>query len=166
MRRREPWEPNPDTILEDLIAWANNTRTSTGPRTFAEVEAAVAGKRRAARARRDVAQAKRIAVMELAELERKARGTMQARILRAMEPGLWYGAYDVLRAVDAPKGSHVWFSREARSGGLVGRQRNPAWSAKPVQPWRILSGEIREPKWLYRLTAAGEAKRTTLAKAA
>lgn len=152
---RNSWWPNPDTIIEDLLRLSDGTRGRTGPRSYADVEKALAGKRKARAARNAGNRAK-------LEQERKAIKARRRsppgqgiadRMLRAMQPGEWYGAGDLARAVGAGRGARSKVAQTLLRRRLVERTRNPAWSSAPVDPWRIMAGEIREPKWLYRLTA-------------
>ena len=72
-----------------------------------------------------------------------------------MHPNEWYGAGDLVRAVGAGRDARCKLGHVLLPRGLVERARNPAWSGAPVDPWRIMGGEVREPKWLNRLTGNG-----------
>ena len=146
-----------DSLIENILRATDDRRRRTDPRPYAEVERCVAGKRKA-RATRNAG--KRAAL----EQERKATKSRRRsppghgiadRLLRAMHPNEWYGAGDLVRAVGAGRDARCKLGHVLLPRGLVERARNPAWSVAPVDPWRIMGGEVREPKWLYRLTGNG-----------
>src|SRR3990172_9322677 len=83
------------------------------------------------------------------------------RILAAMEPGAWYGVRDLVNTTGIPRKSVCAKIYQDMVGrGWVVRGRNPAWDGR----WATRSDERRvvEPEFLWRLTAAGEAKRMAL----
>src|SRR5687768_11301011 len=48
---QKAWWPNPHTIIEDILRATDDRRGRTGPRSYAEIEKALAGKRKARAAR-------------------------------------------------------------------------------------------------------------------
>lgn len=73
------------------------------------------------------------------------------QIAMVMLPGHWYAAGDLARATGAEKRRVGDTMLERR---LVVKGRNKGWPGKQIgvgRTWRV-----REPKWFYRLTEAGE----------
>lgn len=157
---RRIWEPNPETIFDDLMRLASGVRRRNDPMTLADVDKVRAGKARAKAKRTAVKRAE----MAAAKAERAARykpkpDSVWIRLLLAMRPGEWHGAGDLVRAAGVSRRNKFRMVDTLQARGLVESVDNPAWSSAPVAPWRIIGGEVREPKRLYRLTAAGEARR-------
>lgn len=164
-RRRPPWEPNPETILEDLMALDRRVKFPGEPLPVWMVEAMRAGYRRWRQERKAKAAERSIARQRAREAEQKARGTIADRMLAVMQPGQWHGRGDVIAAADIEPGSGKWKMRELLIAGLVERAANPAWTPEIINPWRIMAGEApHEPRWLFRLTAAGERRRAAWAR--
>lgn len=156
MGRRKPWDVNPETIMEDLLRASGQKRTRTDPWTLEGIEAIKAGRRRGKAAR----MAKRFAEREAAKPPKPP--AVIDRFLRLMEPGEWYGLNSVADAagVDLNQQGIVGHSLVAKR--LAERQGNPAWSVRVMTRGPIPKGFRSEPKWLYRLTVAGEARRLAL----
>ena len=82
----------------------------------------------------------------------------KVRIARAMSAGRWYGAPDIRRLTGLTNGSVQFVLGRMRRAGLLEREQDPDWRA-----WEYVRGvgvqyqAQRPPRWLYRLTAAGEA---------
>jgi hypothetical protein len=150
------------TLIENILRAADGKRRRTDPRPYAEVGRCVAGKRKALATR----NAGKHAVLEQERKARKARRRsapgqgIADKILQVMQPGEWYGAGDLVRAVGAGRDARCKLGQVLLPRRRVERARNPAWSTAPINPWRIMAGEVREPKWLYRLTG------TTVSEAA
>lgn len=154
MVRRAWWMPNPETILEDLLRAASNTRRRTDPQSLEHIEKVKATKR----AKREA----RLAEKMNARVPRPRPASCQLQMLRGMNPGAWYGAKELGRSVGLDhdqSNSAAWALRQKR---WVTRQANPRWDPKPIDPWEIAAGAVREPQWLYRLTAEGEARQLSL----
>lgn len=93
------------------------------------------------------------------------RGTLDAALLGAMEPGQWYGRPDIRVLSGAKRNSvHARLGRYERDG-WVERARNPDWT--PTETPRGAIGHFRPndrpPEWLFRLTPLGEAVRRQVA---
>ena len=93
------------------------------------------------------------------KLERKAKRKPPAidRMVVMMQPGKWYSAPDLARAIGGGRGEARRVEDTLRRRGLVARGRNGGWPGKRLgvgRTWRLY-----EPKWLYRLTDEGEAFR-------
>lgn len=159
MPKRKRWEPNPNTILEDLIKVAAKTRRNTDPMP-PYVQAALAK----AHERKRRARNKRCRDNPVPSFSRRHREIgyrLVDRVLRRMEPDHWYGLKAVARAagllfdevgrVKTDLLEHAWASRVA----------NPRWDVRAAQTrWCPNAPEVCEPKYLYRLTDAGVAERT------
>jgi hypothetical protein len=160
---RCPWNPDPETILADVLA-AQDDRRRPGDSMLVRVRIAMAeGRARAKRERQRAARNRCYA-------RQRARGTKYGaksgwsiadRMIRIMEPGKWYGVGDLARALGEPRSSRAKMTQVLVPRGLVMRARNPARREK-LDPWKILAGREQEPDWLYRLTEAGEAYRAKL----
>jgi hypothetical protein len=91
--------------------------------------------------------------------ERQARRKAPAidRMVALMAPGGFYAAGDLARAIGGGRGEARRVEDTLRRRGLVMRGMNRGWPGKRIgvgRTWRLY-----EPKWLYRLTDAGEAYR-------
>ena len=98
--------------------------------------------------------------LERAAAQRKARRKAPAieRIVVLMEPGKYYSARDLARAIGGGRGEACRVEDTLRKRGLVVRARNGGWPGKRLavgRTWRCY-----EPKWAYKLTEAGEAFRS------
>lgn len=158
---RKWWEPNPETLLEDLaaLAFKKNDRwwPGHGPTPLHVIEKANAT-RRAKKAARQEAAIKRFEA-RLDQVARRARhgpqpfgASMAERMVRAMEPGEWYGMGDIARAAGV--------GREAR--GKVVQRLIPLGLIEAAENVDANHGPQKAnepPAKLYRLTAAGEALR-------
>jgi hypothetical protein len=84
------------------------------------------------------------------------------RILCAMHPGEWYAVRELAELVGVSYRSiQPWLCGAGRCrglGGLVQKGRNAAF-VRPLSPWEHLSGQECEPRYLWRLTQAGERAR-------
>jgi hypothetical protein len=147
-RRRHAWEPNPETILEDLLALAE-------PRDLSECTRRSTATLRAKRQARSRAIGERRWAEQVAA--RRAKHTpgfgkrIVDRFVREMEPGKWYARVDIAGREKALQGK---FLQATWQPGFAERCRNPAWDGKHTRN--------DEPHWLYRLTPEGEALRTLL----
>lgn len=84
-------------------------------------------------------------------------GSLPARMLRAMEPGQWYGRLDLVRLIGVPP------DKERTTRPIVNRllqrrqierQKNPQWDGHWGASWgkRPVRWPQVEPMWLYRLS--------------
>ena len=151
MVRRAWWMPNPETILEDLLRAASNTRRRNDPQSLEHVERVKEGKRKARERRLAERNARRPPPKPKPEAP-------VLRILRAMEPGRWYGLKELGRAVGVDHDQANSVSCVLRKKRWADRAANPGWDPTPVQPQVLQGGGVREPKWLWRLSAGGEAR--------
>lgn len=163
-----PFDPfNGEGLLATMIRLSNEQDqtwrfTKKGDKRPAyDVEAAKQARARGVQAKRDAA-AERILAASRAKHARPAAGQdIASRMLRAMEPGQWYGMGDLMRMIDE--------SRSARSKvvglwrqGAIERVRNPAYSGLKLNPWEIMGGAEPHPQHLYRLTERGLQMRAKL----
>lgn len=155
MGRRKAWEVNPDTIIEDLLRASSDKRTRTDPRTLAEIDSIKAGRKRGKAQR----MARRLA--EKLAAQPKAPFVID-RFIRLMEPGEWYGLNSVADAAGVNVQHQGIVGRTLLQNRLAVRQGNPAWTVRVMTRGPIPPGFRSEPKWLYRLTLAGEARRLAL----
>jgi hypothetical protein len=149
-RRRPAWEPNPETMLEDLLALVQQQRADTWERRHA----ALAKRRAEAKARSQAIGERRWAEQVAARRAKQAPGLGRRLVdhfVRVMEPGNWYARNDIAGREKARQGR---FLQAVWRSGIAERSRNPAWDGKHTRN--------DEPHWLYRLTPKGEALRTLL----
>ena len=156
----ERWLREPETILADILAAQTPKRKPTDPRPLWLVKAMDDGRARKKRER------KRKALQAAVERQRE-RGKkyhrfgygIPWRVIRAMEPGKWYGLKALCRSIGiAANGAGKAQQRLLRSGWAE-KASNPAWDGRQLCPQEIQGGATQEPQFLYRLTAAGEKAR-------
>jgi hypothetical protein len=153
------------TILKDVLNALAGKRRRGDPLPLAQIEAMRKGRERKKRKRR-VAAIKRAAERDKPRRRKYHRNfgwSIADRIVRTMEPGCWYGAGDLAQAVGAPaKQGRSRIRQRLLRASLVERTANPEWTATHPNPWEVMAGAAVEPRWLYRLTGAGEAYRVGL----
>lgn len=86
------------------------------------------------------------------------------KIMRAMEPGHWYGLKALSRAAGMGSSEAGRASQVLQQRAWATRVRNPAWDPRPVSPQQIMAGAEREPQWLYQLTVAGVVEKQRVAE--
>jgi hypothetical protein len=163
MRLRVPWDPNPETILADVLA-AQDDRWRPGDPMLTRVRIAMdEGRARAKRERQRAARKRCYARQRARGTKYRAKGgwSIADRMIRIMEPGKWYGVGDVARALDEPRSSRAKMTQVLLARGLVTRTRNVA-RHEQLDPWQIMAGREQEPDWLYRLSGSGEMHRAKL----
>jgi hypothetical protein len=163
MRLRAPWDPDPETILADVLA-AQDDHWHPGDPMLTCVRIAMdEGRARAKRERRRAARQRCYARQRARGTKYRAKGgwSIADRMIRIMEPGKWYGVGDVARALDEPRSSRAKMRQVLLARGLVTRTKNPA-KREQLDPWQIMAGREQEPDWLYRLSGSGEAYRAKL----
>lgn len=154
---RNRWDPNPNTMLEDLTKIAAKTYRPTDPMTVATQRALAEGLRRKATARN-----KRCRDNPVPTLSRRNYPVGQRladRVMRLMEPGQWYGLKAVARAagVTVSEGGSVKQSFDRNAWAT--RVANPKWDAAAVLAGNPDAPVVCEPQFLYRLTDAGIAEK-------
>jgi hypothetical protein len=160
---RCPWNPDPETILADVLA-AQDDRRRPGDSMLVRVRIAMAeGRARAKRERQRAARNRCYARQRARGIKYRAKDgwSIADRMIRIMEPGKWYGVGDVARALGEPRSSRAKMTQVLLARGLVTRTKNAA-RCKQLNPWQIMAGREQEPDWLYRLSGSGEAYRAKL----
>jgi hypothetical protein len=139
-------------------SWRFTKKGDSRPRQ--DVEASIAGRRRAMQARR---AASSVETLINRKRERVAPGESIAhRMLKAMEPGKWYGRGDLMRLTGADKDHRSTVRQIMLKRGWVESAPNPAFTGRRFTPQEIQAGAEPEPEKLYRLTeAALRARRET-----
>jgi hypothetical protein len=132
-------------------------------RLLVDIERQKAGIRRARKAKQDAA-AERLAAEQKARRAAAAHkgGSVSERMLKAMEPGKWYGRGDLMRLAETDRNNRSNVHQVLKTKGWIEKARNPAWTGERLNPWLIQAGAEPEPQWLYRLTAIGQAHRDGL----
>jgi hypothetical protein len=111
-----------------------------------------------------IAERKAAARARQARLQRQVailQGAVPARhemFLVPMQPGAWHGANELLRAIGLGRNDRRGAVERAMARGWITRAANPAYSGFAFRR----KGEAPttfEPKWLFRLTEAGEKQR-------
>ncbi len=162
-----PFDPfNGEPMLAVMLRLANERDQSWrftkkgDKRPVYDVEAAKQAKREKRKAKRDA----RIETL-LAE-SRKRNSTARpagediaSRMLKAMEPGSWYGAADLARMVGETRAARGKVSQVMLRRGWVEAAQNPAWSGVTPSPDEIEAGAEPQPMRLYRVTEKGLAVR-------
>lgn len=149
-RRLRPWEPNPETIFEDLMAVVDGRAQRRREAAYRANEA----QRTKREARRQAGLARAVERHAAAKVRppRPAKGQdIASRMLAGMVPGEWYGAQDIAPSREAR--SKVWQVLWVK--GWIERALNPAWS--PKRPIVENFAGATEPRWLWRITASGMA---------
>jgi hypothetical protein len=162
-RWRRFWNPDPETILKDVLAALDDRRRPGDPMLTRVRIAMDEGRARAKRERRRAARERCYARQRTRGTKYRAKGgwSIADRMVRIMEPGEWYGVGDLARALGEPRSSRAKMRQVLLARGLVSRTRNPA-KREQLDPWQIMSGQEQEPDWLYRLSGSGEAYRAKL----
>lgn len=131
------------------------------PATIAKIKAAQKAWRKR-RQREALARREAMKPQTVVRAHRVVEGvfTCRRRIALGMEPGRWYGRPDIYAASGIRDGSvRVTVARMLRTGYLE-RTRNPDYRPHVyVRGVPVHLQAAREPMWLYRLTALGEAVR-------
>jgi hypothetical protein len=128
-----------------------------------DVETAKAARRKNLRAKQDVAIDRILAEANKRNRRRASpEGSIADRMLRAMEPGKYYGQGDLARLAGEGRSSRAKVHQVMLRKGWIEKVRNPAWCGNQFLPWEIAGGAEPQPQHLYRLTHAGLAKRQTL----
>ena len=153
--------------LWEVIARLSNERdmswryTKKGDkRPLADIEAQKAGRRKAIKAKKAARDERNLAAARARFAARKGQD-IQSRMLRAMEPDGWYGMGDLMRMTGEARSSKGKVHNMLRLGWVEVAQ-NPAWGGETLNPWEIMAGAEPQPQRLYRLTAAGLARRDKL----
>lgn len=87
-----------------------------------------------------------------------------SRMLKAMEPGKYYGMGDLMRMIGESRQARGKVVQVMLKRGWVTATQNPAWDGLTLNPWEIMAGAEPQPKTLYRITDAGVEKKAALAR--
>lgn len=85
-----------------------------------------------------------------------------SRMLRAMEPGAFYGMGDLMRLAGADRNGRSKVHQVLMRQKWIEKARNPAYSDRRYSPGEIMGGAEPQPQWLYRLTQAGLERKAVL----
>jgi hypothetical protein len=83
------------------------------------------------------------------------------RMLRAMQPGAWYGMGDIARMAGVDRSARAKVHQVLLRRRWIEKADNPAFRGT-FDPWQIMAGAEPEPQHLYRLTESGLRVRTGL----
>ncbi|MBP1064854.1 hypothetical protein ABIE85_002611 [Bradyrhizobium diazoefficiens] len=133
-------------------------------RLLCDIEASVAGKRRA-KAAKQLAATERILAAARARYQWRALPgqSIADRMLRVMRPGEWYGQGDIARMAGVSKSARSKVHQVLLRRRWVEKARNPAFRGI-LDPWQIKAGAEPEPLHLFRLTELGERIKAALPK--
>ncbi|MEY9506929.1 alkylated DNA nucleotide flippase Atl1 [Bradyrhizobium diazoefficiens] len=87
-----------------------------------------------------------------------------SRMLKAMEPGKYYGMGDLVRLIGEGRAARAKVHQVLVRRKWVEKARNPHWSGVVPSPDEIEAGAEPHPQHLYRLTEAGFLHRNGLDK--
>jgi hypothetical protein len=126
-------------------------------RPWYDIEASVSAKRRIRAAKQQAATERILAAARVRNLCRALPGQSIAdRMLRAMQPGGYYGMGDIARMAGVSASARSKVHQVLLRRGWVEKARNPAFGGRPhPNPWQIMAGAEPEPQHLYRLTELG-----------
>lgn len=163
-----PYTIPPGQLWAEIIRLANESDhswrfTKKGDKRPPEdVERMMASRRRTIKAKQALAAERIEAARRATRAAKISDGPIADRMLRAMEPGKWYGMGDLMRLAGTDRSGRSKVHQVLKAGGWIEKAANPRY-AGPVNPFRIIEmGEEPEPKHLYRLTQAGEVRREGL----
>lgn len=157
MKRKDKWIRISETILADIQDAMDPPRRRTEPRPLWHVLAMQKGYEKWMANKKKQARIKSEARLKA---QHKARTPVDGtgwryQVLGLMAPGEWYGMKALGRAIGADPSKAGRMRQVLERNAWVRRAANPAWSTKAVDPWEIMAGAVREPKWLYQITEAG-----------
>lgn len=143
--------PTGESLFANLQALAYEQKRRGVPRA---VTAKIEATKKANRKRRQAEATKLWHEKRAAEIKAK-RGKFgdrwEDRCVRVMRPGEWYADRDLQTLMGASEDQPVQVA--PMRAKLIERRRNPEWRGQNRY------GEMQQPKWLYRLTPAGELRR-------
>ena len=165
-----PFTFDPKELFAAIVTLANERDqswrfTKKGDvRPYYDVEALKLGLAKARQAKSDAAADRILAETKAKVLARRpAQGQdIASRMLRAMEPGCWYGMGDIMRLAGAQRHERGKVRQVLLKQGWVKVTHNGAHSGRRYSPDEIEAGAEPEPERLYTLTAAGLARRRGL----
>jgi hypothetical protein len=124
-------------------------------RSPADIAKSVEAKRRAREARQLAAAERTLADTRVRRLSRApSGGSIADRMLRAMEPGNWYGMGDIARMAGVGSSARAKVHQVLLRRGWAEKAENPAFRGI-LSPPDILAGAEPEPLHLFRLTELG-----------
>ena len=164
MRRRQPWEPNPATMFEDVLAAIDDGQgwrfTRKGDqRLLCDIDAQKQSRRRNTAAKQAAVTARAMA-RRREEWQRRqpaAGESIVKQMLGVMEPGKWYSVGDIQRGLGLERPARSKMRQVMARRGLVERAGNPAYDRA-----KAIFHVDRAPRWLWRLTRKGEEARRRL----
>jgi len=121
-----------------------------------DIEASVSAKRRIRADKQEAATERSLArARERSNRYRPLPGQSIAdRMLRAMQPGAWYGMGDIARMAGVDRSARTKVHQVLLRRRWIEKAGNPAYRGR-LDPWQIMRGMEPEPQHLYRLTEAG-----------
>jgi hypothetical protein len=124
-------------------------------RPLCDIDASVTAKKRIKAAKQLAATERNLAALRARNLCRALPGRSIAdRMLRAMQPGEWYGQGDIARMAEVSASARAKVHQVLVRRGWVEKARNPAFRGI-LDPWQIMAGGEPEPLHLFRLTELG-----------
>lgn len=146
---------------ENDRSWRRTKKGDKRPRE--DVEKAMATMRRNRKAKKDAAVDKILAAASARDNTARPPGEdIASRMLRAMNPGEWYGMGDLVRMIGEGREARGKVHQTLVKRGWVEKARNPAYSGETPSPDEIEAGAEPQPQHLYRLTEQGMARRNAL----
>jgi hypothetical protein len=148
------WETVRRLLDEGDRSWRFTRKGDKRP--WYDIEASVSAKRRI-RADKQKAAAER-SLARTRERNNRYRPppghSIADRMLRAMQPGAYYGMGDIARMAGVDRSARGKVHQVLLRRRWIEKADNPAFRGT-LDPWQIMSGAEPEPKHLYRLTEPG-----------
>jgi hypothetical protein len=150
----DEWLANVVRLLDEADqTWRFTKRGDTRP--LCDVATSVAAKKRIRAERRQAVMERILAAARKRNLCRPLPGQSIAdRMLRAMQPGGWYGQGDIARMAGVDASARAKVHQVLLRRRWIEKADNSAFRGT-LNPWQIMAGAEPEPQHLYRLTESG-----------
>jgi hypothetical protein len=147
------WETVRRLLDENDRSWRYTKNGDKRP--WCDIDASVSARRRIRAEKQKAAVDRTLAEARARNLSRALPGQSIAdRMLRAMQPGAWYGMGDIARMAGVDESGRAKVHQVLLRRGWVEKARNPAFRGI-LDPWQIMAGAEPEPLHLFRLSEFG-----------
>jgi hypothetical protein len=148
------WETVRRLLDENDRSWRFTRKGDKRP--WYDIEASVSAKRRIRAGKQEALTERSLArARERGNRYRPPPGqSIAERMLRAMQPGAWYGMGDIARMAGVDRSARAKVPQVLLRRNWIEKAANPAYRGT-LDPWQIMAGAEPEPQHLYRLTELG-----------